>query len=189
VEENGLKFMPGAEPTKVCRFCAETIKTAAKVCPFCRSRQWKYALWRQELLIGLPAVFLFGMAIWVLVQFAPEENGVGGRSFAGHRNELVVLNTSLDRVGAKPSNWLTGIVTNRGEYPWRVHELEVRFLDERGSLLDVSHPNVEDLFVIQPHQEHGFRVELKWLVFTNNNITHQVFVQMATDGDRPFKKD
>ena len=177
------------ESTKVCPFCAETIKVAAKVCPFCRSKQWRYALWRQELLIGLPSVFLVGMAIWFLVQFAPEEKGVGGRSFAGHRGDLVVLNTSLDRTGTKPANWLTGIVTNRGEYPWRIHELEVRFLDERGNLLDVIHPDVKDLFIVQPHQEHGFRVELQWVVFTNNNITHQVCVQMATDGNRPLKQD
>jgi hypothetical protein len=181
--------MADNESTKVCRFCAETIKAAAKVCPFCRSKQGRFALWRQELLIGIPSVlFIFG-AIAILAWFAPEEKGVGGRSFAGHRRDLVVLNTSLDRVGAKPDMWLTGTVTNRGQYPWRIHELEVRFLDERGNLVDVSHPEVEDLFVVQSHQEHAFRAELNWSVSTNNNITHQVCVQMATDGDRPFKKD
>ena len=121
--------------------------------------------------------------------FAPDEEGVGGRSFAGHRNDLVVLSTSLDRAGAKADNWLTGVVTNRSEYPWRVQELEVRFLDERGHLLDVRHPEVKDLFVVQPRQEHGFRVELNTLAFTNNNITHQVRVQMATDGTRPSKSE
>jgi hypothetical protein len=84
---------------------------------------------------------------------------------------------------------MTGIVTNGGEYPWRIQELEVRFLDERSHLLDVRHPKVKDAFVIQPRQEHGFRVELGGLAFTNNNVTHQVRVQMATDGDRPFKPD
>jgi RNA polymerase subunit RPABC4/transcription elongation factor Spt4 len=187
VEENSVNVMAEAEQAKVCPFCAETIKAAAKVCPFCRSKQGRYALWRQELLIGGPATLVIIMAIGVIAWFAPDEKGVGGRSFAGHRSDLVVLSTSLDRTGTKPDIWLTGIVTNRGECPWRIHELEIRFLDERGNLLDVSHPKVEDLFVVQPRQEHGFRVELNRLAFTNNNVTREVRVQMATDGNRPLK--
>ena len=182
-------FMAENEQTKVCPFCAETIKVAAKLCPFCRSKQGRYALWRQELVIAVPTLGLLIIAIAVIARITPGEKGVGGRSFAGHRNDLVVLNTSLDRTGTKPDIWLTGILTNRGEYPWRVHELEVRFLDERGNLLDVSHPDVKDLFVVQPRQEHGFRVELNRLAITNNNIIHQVRVQMATDGNRPLKPD
>lgn len=177
------------QQAKVCPFCAETIKVTAKLCPFCRSKQGRYVVWTQELLIAVPSVILIVVAIVVIACIAPKEKGVGGRSFNGHRSDLVVLSTSLDRTGTKPDIWLTGIVTNQGEYPWRVHELEVRFLDQRGNLLDVSHPKVEDLFVVQPRQEHGFKVELNWLAFTNNNINHQVRVQMATDGDRPLKPD
>ena len=146
-------------------------------------------MWTQELLIAVPSAVLIVIAIVLIAWIAPKDKGVGGRSYAGHQSDLLVLNTSLDRTGTKPDIWLTGIVTNRGEYPWRIHELEVRFLDEQGNLLDVRHPDVKDLFVVQPRQEHGFRVELNRLVFTNSNITHQVRVQMATDGDRPLKPD
>jgi len=177
------------EPTKVCPHCAETIRAAAKICPFCRSKQGRYVLWRQELLIAGPATILVILAIAAIAWFAPDEEGTGGRSFTGHRWDLVVLSTSLNRTGTKPDFWMTGIVTNQGEHPWRVQELEVRFLDERGNLLDVSHPDVKDSFVVQSHRENGFRVELGGLAFTNNNVTHQVRVQVVTDGDRPLKPD
>jgi RNA polymerase subunit RPABC4/transcription elongation factor Spt4 len=177
------------EQTKVCPFCAETIKSAAKICPFCRSKQSRYALWRQELLVAGPGLVLIIMAIAVIAWIAPDDKGVGGRSFAGHQNDLVVLSSSLHRDKANSDFWLTGVVTNRGEHPWRVHELEVRFLDEQGNLLDVSHSNVKDLFVVQPRQEHGFRADLGRLAFTNNSVTHNVCIQMATDGDRPLKPD
>jgi RNA polymerase subunit RPABC4/transcription elongation factor Spt4 len=72
--------MPENEQTKVCPLCAETIKAAAKVCPFCRSKQGRYALWRQELLIGGPATLVIIMAIGVIAWFAPDEKGTGGRS-------------------------------------------------------------------------------------------------------------
>jgi len=119
--------MAEADQTKVCPFCAETIKAAARVCPFCRSKQDRYTIWRQQLLIAGPATVLLIMAVVFIALFAPDNKGPGGRSFSGHQNDLVVLSTSLDRAGTKPDFWMTGTVTNRSEYPWRVHELEVRF--------------------------------------------------------------
>src|SRR5205807_282719 len=104
---------------------------------------------------------------------------------ARHQSDLVVSNSSLDVDKAKSHFWLTGVLTNRGEHPWRVHELEVRFVNERGELLDVRHPEVKDLFIVAPHHEHGFRAELGGfggLDFTNNSVMHQVRVQLATDG-------
>ena len=179
--------MSVSSDTKVCPLCAEIIKTTAKVCPFCRSKQGRCALWRQELPVAVTGLALLSMAVVMIAWLTPEEEGVGGRSFAGNRNELVVLNTTLDPLKAKPAFWLTGVITNRGQHPWRVHELEVRFVDHRGNLLDARHPVVKELFVVLPRQEQGFRVELGELVFTNKNVTHQVRVQVATDGDRPSK--
>src|SRR5437899_1531359 len=132
------------EQTKVCRFCAETIKAAAKVCPFCRSKQGRHAVRRQELLLAVPGLALLIAAIVAIVWIAPDEKSPGGRSFAGHQSELVVLGSAVERDKAKANFWLTGVMTNRGEHPWRVHELEVRFLNERGNLLDVRHPDVKD---------------------------------------------
>jgi hypothetical protein len=177
------------EGTKVCPFCTETIKVAAKVCPFCRSKQVRYALWRQELLIGGPGLALFLMALWVIAWLVPDDKGVGGRSFTGHQGDLLVLSSSLERAKVRPHFWLIGVLTNRGEHPWRVHELEVRFLDQRGDLLDVRRPEVKELFVVQSHQEHAFSVELGELAFTNSVVTHQARVQIATDGDRQLKSD
>ncbi len=132
---------------------------------------------------------LAAMAIVPVALLAPEEKGVGGRNFTGHRDDLVVLETSLGRVSARNDFYLTGTVTNRGEHPWRVHELELRFLDAQRKLLDVRHYSVREPFVVLPHHEHGFRAGIGELAFTNNNVEHQVRVQEATDGDRPLKPD
>ena len=146
-------------------------------------------MWRQELPIVLFGLVLAALAIVPIVLFAPEENGVGGLSFVGHRDDLAVLETSLARVSAKNDFYLTGVVTNRGEHPWRVQELELRFLDVHGKLLDVRHHSVKEPFVVLPRHAHAFRAQIGELAFTNSNVGQQVRVQEATDGDRALKPD
>jgi hypothetical protein len=40
--------MGDASQTKTCKLCAESIKAAAKVCPFCQAHQGRFALWREQ---------------------------------------------------------------------------------------------------------------------------------------------
>ncbi len=174
--------------TKVCPLCAETIKAAAKVCPYCRTKQGRYVLLRQELFMAVPVLALIILAVVVMAKFAPDES-TDGRSFAGHQNELVVSSSSLESIGPNEDFWMTGTVTNGGRYPWRVRELEIRFLDKAGNLLDVRHKDIKDAFAVGAGRESGFRVELESLAFTNDNVTRQVRVQLATDGDQPMKPD
>jgi hypothetical protein len=95
----------------------------------------------------------------------------------------------LERDQRKPEFWLGGFITNAGDYPWRVQELEVRFMEGEGKLVDVVHPEISEKFVVQPHQEQAFRVGVGRLVFTNNGIVARVRVEAATDGNLPAKTD
>lgn len=85
--------------------------------------------------------------------------------------------------------WLVGFVTNRGSSSWRVQELEVRFLNPEGSLLDVAHLAVHDAFVVQPGREQAFRVDLGRLPPAVVEAVVQVRVQSATDGNLPPRPD
>ncbi len=169
--------------------CAEPIKAAAKVCPFCCASQTRLAHWRPYLGVAFSALVMLsfvGLAcVWLFLDVFRSE----GRSFAAYRAQLVVGRTSLERDQRKPEFWLSGYITNTGNYPWRVQELEVRFTAGEGKLVDVCHPEISEKFVVQPHQEQAFRVGLGRLVFTNSSIVAGVRVQAATDGNFPAKTD
>lgn len=174
------------DQTKVCPLCAETIKVAAKLCPFCQSRQSRFTLLEGEI-VGAVVGLILLVALTVLgSRLFPDEPP--DSDFARHRAELPVGRTIVESVGMKPRFWLTGYVTNTGNRPWRVHEMEVRFLDSQGNLLDVQHPdfNKTQAFVVQPNQEHAFRIQLDSLIPTNSRAVHIVRVQTATDGRRSY---
>lgn len=180
------------DDTKVCPLCAETIKAAAKLCPYCRSRQSRFAVLKGELTGALPALVLL-IALLLLSQwpFPDETDESSGRGFARHRSELIIVRTTLELIGAKRDYWLTGYVTNKGTRPWRLHELEARFVDAQGSMVDVQHPEFKksEAFVVQPGREHAFRIQLDSRGHTNTGGLHVVRVQIATDGRKPYDPD
>jgi hypothetical protein len=125
----------------------------------------------------------------VCSRFFPDAFRPAGRNFAPYRKQLLVSRTSLERGQRKPDFWLGGYITNTGDYPWRVQALEVRFMEGEERLVDVRHAKIPETFVVQPHQEQAFRVELGRLVFTNIGIVAKVRVQTAIDGILPAKTD
>ena len=123
------------------------------------------------------------------LRFFPDAFRPEGRSFAPYRAQLVAARTTLERDQVTPEFWLSGYITNSGDYPWRIHELEVRFIEGEGKLVDVRRADLSEKFVIQPLQEQAFRVALGRLVFTNSGVVASVRVQTATDGNLPVKTD
>lgn len=177
--------------SKVCPFCAETIKSAARICPFCQSRFSIFGRWGMEgfhVLIGLLYASMFFWVVWYL---APDEPTATERRLARDRDQLRIVRTVWDREGssARPEFWLTGYVTNAAPRSWRIHELEMRLLDPQGKIIDVRQASVKPPFVVQPGHEHAFRVRFGGIVETNRLAEYRVRVQLASDGNRELKED
>lgn len=174
--------------TKVCPICAETIKSVAKVCPFCQSRQARFIHWAQELGAPLIGLFYIGLFVVVSARFFPDEKGIE-LTFGRYRNDLAVVRTAWDRPTSKAEFWLSGFVTNQANRPWRVHELEIRLLDDSGTMWDVRQPGIEEPFVVQPGHEHAFRTRFGSVIETNRLSRYQVRVHLGSDGKREFDPD
>ena len=127
--------MDDQSQTKTCPLCAEIIKAAAKVCPFCRAAQSQFSLLREQLSIVVPPLLFLTLLGFVCYLVFPEHLGSSGRNFTRHREDLRVVRTSLERLMKKTDFSLAGYVTNTGTYPWRVRELELRLLDPKGNLV------------------------------------------------------
>jgi hypothetical protein len=177
------------EQTKVCPLCAETIKVAAKVCPFCRTRQSRFTVIKGELAGAFFVIALLGGLIvagsWL---FPDDSDSTSAGDFVRHRDELPVVRTVLEGAEEHQRFWLSGYVTNKGGRPWRIHKLEVRFLDARGNLLEVQHrPFTKDnAFVVQPNSEHAFRIELYGVPNSVTGVVQKVLVESATDGRKNY---
>jgi hypothetical protein len=118
----------------------------------------------------------------MLAWLEPDNSGSEGRRFVRHEGDLTIERASLESAAKRPEFWLSGFVTNRGPYPWRVREIEVRFLNSDGSLLDVQHPRIGDPFVVQSARECAFRLALGRLPPAVSGTGFQARVQHATDG-------
>ena len=174
---------------KVCPHCAETIKAAAKVCPYCQSRQSRFTPWAQELAGAIGVLSCFGIIIWTVALAFTDKKLPDYSKFSRHRNELDVVRVSVERTQNGQVFWVSGCVTNKGNIPWRVHELEVRFLDSHDNLLNVTHSECNSPFVVQPIHEAAFRVRLGELAYTNTAPKHVVLVHTASEGNQIYDSD
>ena len=188
MEENGLEVMAENEQTKVCPLCAETIKAAAKVCQFCRTRQGRFTVLKGELGGAIVTITLLAVLIWMSSSLFPDDSdSTSAADFIRHRDELPVVRTVLEGAEEHQRFWLSGYVTNKGDRPWRVHKLEVRLLDAGGNLLEVQHrPFRDNAFVVQPNSEHAFRIELYGVPNSVTGVVQKVLVESATDGRKNY---
>jgi hypothetical protein len=170
--------------TKVCPLCAETIKVAAKVCPYCRTRQTRFALLKGEIrgFFTVLAVLVVGGFILDRVFFLDKSEQKANLAFVQHKHDLTVGHTEWAAAEKENAYWLTGFVTNQGAFSWRVRELEVRIMDAQTNMVDVQHVafGKNDNFIIQSGQAHAFKIQFETpLLDTNSSLT--VCVKRATD--------
>jgi hypothetical protein len=100
-----------------------------------------------------------------------------------------VTRITLEPMGRSERYAALGLVTNRSAVPWRIREIELRFLNPDGSLHDARHLPLQDLPVVRPASEAAFRLEVGRLPPSVAAASLAARVQLATDGDRPPDPD
>lgn len=134
------------------------------------------------------AVYI-GLLILLAAMLFPDQKGRIELGFGQYRGDLAVDRVAWDRPTSRPEFWVSGFVTNKASRPWRIHELEVRLLDESGKAQDVRHLTIRDPFVVHPGQEHAFRTSFGSVIETNRLSKCRVRVHLGSDGNQPFDPD
>jgi hypothetical protein len=176
------------QPTRTCRFCAETISAAAKVCPRCR--QWQ--TWRS---LRNPVVSVFVMLAAFLIYFSVREAALVKSLtrlldpppyYTEFSNALQVLDSRMHWVRTKdgPSIYVTGILTNHSAVTWGGIEFECRFFNAAGKLVDAA--NAHGYVWVRPNDDAAFRAAVLPAVTTNEYRSFAISVSTARSARSRF---
>jgi hypothetical protein len=167
------------EISKVCPYCAESVKTAAKICPRCRQ-------WLSLFSIRNPAVFVliayfcmvvvaFGFFIFLQRFFDP------GMDFSPNRDSLSVVESrmNLQADDKQPMINVVVLLTNKSEVAWKEVQMDLRFYDKAGTLIDAN--SYWSRGVIYPHGELAFRIKTPSSHPLSDYDFYKMYVRSARD--------
>jgi hypothetical protein len=168
------------DSTRTCPSCAETVKAAAKLCPYCRSdlRRSAIRVRVSEWVAWLCLLLFFFGALMLFYRFVrPWED------FTKHRNQVTVSSSSIQFSDAGDrGKFVTtiGTVKNESDWAWKNLQVEVRYFNQEGKLIDVGVQTVSDT-IVQPHSESGFRVRTLADQPDSVYVSHKAVVRSAKD--------
>ena len=174
--------MSEAATTKVCPACAEEIKAAAEICPFCRRHQTKLSFWKQpqaHLILLLFPVVVVGAMFWLGSIFGP------GRAFTPYQAQIVVVGPKMHFSHTATGDFIStiGFLRNNSPFDWKDLQLEVQYFDSAGNLTDTR----TESFAFQrlpASATHAFRIRSQADKPEAAYASQKVFVRAAKDGRR-----
>jgi hypothetical protein len=186
--------MAEAEPTKTCPHCAETIKTAAVVCPHCRYWQKKWSWYNPKVLTAFGLVvmtaYFVGIGIFMDTMFGSKEQ------FATYRDEITVVSSqhsqriSTSGCDSNINVYVTvvGTLTNRSDIAWKDVGVEAQFLDKSGKQFDAITVNADQYrgTTLLPHGEAAFKIEGRAARPESDYGSYKVVVRWAKDVNQKF---
>ena len=167
------------EISMVCPYCAEPVKTAAKICPWCRQ-------WLSLFSLRNPAVFVmifyfcmvvvaFGFFIFLQRMFDP------GINFSPYRDSISIVESrmNLEDAGKDSSVHVVAVITNQTDIAWKQVQLDVRFFNKAGALIDAR--VYHDVAIVVPHGESAFRINTKPSYPLSDYDSYKLYIRSARD--------
>lgn len=104
------------------------------------------------------------------------------KDFAEVRDQVSVISSGRQFSSGEKGRFVTtvGVVSNATAYGWKEAQMEVRYFDQQGRLIDVGVQRLSDV-TIQPHSESAFRIRSLADQEENAYASQKVFVRSARD--------
>lgn len=166
--------------TRICPFCAETIRRAARLCPHCRTLQGRWSAYLGVALALMTLTFLVVVAGGAFVAYRLFNPG---KAFAPYRDQFSITTSSRQFSTNERGRYVTtvGTVRNNSDYAWKEVQLEVRYFDQQGKLIDVGNQIIS---AVEPHSESAFRVRTLADQPESRYENHKVYVRTGKDINR-----
>lgn len=162
--------------------CAETIKSAAVVCPHCRHVQKTWKLCSPNMTATVTLAFF---AIGILGIFLFINKIVGRQNFKPYQSQITILESTVSQRVTTNAVFvvITGVLTNGSDYSWKNIALEGRLHDREGHLMDVipAGTGYYDGVVAVAHGVAAFKIENRTSRSLADYANHKVLVQWARD--------
>ncbi|MDO8342464.1 MAG: FxLYD domain-containing protein [Cellvibrio sp.] len=164
-----------------CKNCCSAIHKEAKICPFCLTPQNTNAALRRY----IPALIIF-VVIFAAFRISSSINTNRYEqpvSFAALKDNLVVESSELSfsKCGDCRSTFnavTIGMIKNNTQHGWENFQIEVRFYNKDGKLIDSVSDTAYGL-AVQPHSEVSFRVMERAAKATEEYASHKVIINDA----------
>jgi hypothetical protein len=176
------------EENRVCPFCDETIRAAARVCPHCR-QPLSFQTIRHPvtgmLVLALPMMAIF-IAAGVLIA-SKFDSMVNPRPYFDEQPQSLKLTQShMNWVHLTNGEWiyLVGTITNQSEVPWKNIELNYRFFDASGVLIDAG--STDAGCYVLPKDEAAFRIQIRTRQPTNEYRSFKLSISSARSARSMF---
>lgn len=169
------------EDHKTCPFCAEKIHQTAKVCPRCR--QW--LTWRSirhpiiSMLVGVVPLVLGAALVIVKLSLMLDDIGNPRPHYSEFASPLTILESNMNWVETSTGLriFITGVLTNESFQAWKDVEVECRFHDRTGKLIDAA--NGLARLTVLPESDSAFRVSVTPSRASNDYAGYRVSVSNA----------
>jgi hypothetical protein len=171
--------------TRICPYCAEQIKAAAKICPKCR--QWLTALSLRNpgmaVVVMCSCMFLLigGALLW-LARLTDN-----GSDFSPYRDRITIVESRMSfgkSQDGTPVVNTVAVVTNRSDIAWKGIEFDSRFFNKAGVLID-AHP-WRSYTTVLPHSDAAVRFATKPITDFSEYETQKVYIRAARDARAHF---
>lgn len=176
------KIMSDSVETKPCEDCAEPIRIAAKVCPYCRRLQPPWRIKKQwESWLSLAFVVSMGLGgmIWLNLLFSP------GRDFEKFKSQIVIVNSEMHYTQMTNGNFIStiGQIRNDSPYAWKDIQMEVQYINKDGKMIDTRTENCYGE-IIPAGETQAFRIRGPADKPETEYSTQKVIVRSAKDSKK-----
>ncbi len=176
------------ENQKTCPFCAEQIRQTAKLCPRCR--QWLTLRSIRHpviyMLVGVLPLLLGAVLVFVTISRMFDNIGNPGPYYSEFASPLKILESNMNwaETGSGLRIYITGLLTNESFQAWKDVEVECRFYDRTGNLIDAA--NGLARLTVLPESDSAFRVSVTPSRATNDYVVYRVSVSNARNAKSWF---